>query len=256
MLDSVSCPRSSVWKFNSNLLSDNDFKSEMSSFINAQKQRRANFASLGVWWDDLKLNIRKFCISFSSRKRARMNRERNRLTKCFIHAKSDLALGDNSASTKIRDLESTLYSLISHEMEGAKVQSRAKWVEEGERPTSYFFRLEKKRAEKNFFDCLLHANGVEKTARADMEFILVDFYKNLFAKDALDLQVQASLIDDLEFSLSSSECDSSHSEFSSEELFSALNNLQTGSRLGSRMAFSLSFTLLSGRTSAVFSLLF
>ena len=98
----------------------------------------------------------------------------------MILAKSDLALGDNSASTKIRDLESTLYSLVSREMEGAKVQSRAKWVEEGERPTHYFFRLEKKRAKKNSFDRLLDANGVEKTALADVELILVDFYKKLF----------------------------------------------------------------------------
>ena len=179
------------------------------------------------------MNIRNFCISFSSRKRARVNRERNRLTKCLIHAKSDLAFGDNTASIRIRDFESALYSLISREMEGAKVRSRAKWVEEGERPTRYFFRLEKKRAEKNSFDCLLDANGLEKTAAADMESILVDFYKNLFAKDALDLQVQASLIDDLEFSLTASECDSCEGEFSSEELFSALNSLQTGKSPGS-----------------------
>ena len=106
----------------------------------------------------MKLNIRKFCISFSSRKRARMNREWNRLTKCLIQAKSDLAFGDNSASTRIQDLDSALYSLISHEMEGAKVQSCAKWVKEGETATHYFFRLEKKRAEKNSFDCLLDAN--------------------------------------------------------------------------------------------------
>ena len=104
-----------------------------------------------------------------------------------------MAFGDNSASIRVRDFESTLYSLISREMEGAKVRSHAKWVEERGGPKRYFFRLEKKRAEKNSFDCLLDANGLEKTAGADIESILVDFYKNLFAKDALDLRVQASL---------------------------------------------------------------
>ena len=74
---------------------------------------------------------------------------------------------------------------------------------------------------------------MEKTAGADIESIVVDFYKNLFAKDGLDLRVQASLIDDLEFSLSASECDSCEGAFSSEELFSALNNLQTGKSPGS-----------------------
>ena len=101
------------------------------------------------------------------------------------------------------------------------------------RPTRYFFRLEKKRDEKNSFDCLLDANGLEKTAAADMESILVDFYRKLFAKDALDLRIQASLIDDLEFSLTASECDSCEGDFSSEELFSALKSLQTGKSPGS-----------------------
>ena len=41
------------------------------------------------------------------------------------------------------------------------------------------------------------------------------------------------LIDDLEFSLTVSECDSYEGELSSEELFSALNSLQTGKSPGS-----------------------
>ena len=59
------------------------------------------------------------------------------------------------------------------------------------------------------------------------------FIRNFFAKDALDLQVQASFIDDLEFSLSSFQCDRCEGKFSSEELFSALNSLQTGKSPGS-----------------------
>ena len=43
---------------------------------------------------------------------------------------------------------------------------------------------------------------IQKTSsQANMEAILVDFYKILYAKNNLDLQIQESLIDDLEFSL-------------------------------------------------------
>jgi len=94
----------------------------------------------------------------------------------------------------INDLESQLSSLISKETEGVKIRSRAQWFEEGEKPTRYFFRLEKKRAEANTFESLLDSNGFAKTSPKDLENVLVLFYKNL--------QIQTQIIDDLESSLS------------------------------------------------------
>ena len=66
------------------------------------------------------------------------------------------------------------------------------------------------------------------SSQIDMESILVDFYKNLYSKDNLDLRVQESLIGDLEFALSDSERDSCEGEFIKDELFAALGGLQTG----------------------------
>ena len=232
-LDNLSCPRNGIWKFNSSLLSDTSFKNRMSSFIREQKQRFACFDSLGAWWDHLKSGIRSLCIDFCSKKRKLANRERNRLTRRLISAKRSFANGASSVVSEIRDLESALASLVSREAEGAMIRSRAKWFEEGEKPSRYFFRLEKKRAEKNSFDCLLDANGVEKTAQGDIESILVDFYKNLFSKDVLDLQTQTELLSDLEFSLSDSERLSCEGEFTTNELLTALNGLQTGKSPGS-----------------------
>ena len=232
-LDNFSCPRNGIWKFNCSLLSDTCFKNEMSNFIREQKQRFACFESLGAWWDHLKSGIRNFCINFCSQKRKLANRERNRLTNCLISAKRRFVNGASSAASEIRNLESALASLVSREAEGAMIRSRAKWFEEGEKPTRYFFRLEKKRAEKNSFDCLLDAAGVEKTAQDDIESILVDFYKNLFTKDVLDLHIQSELLDGLDFSLSDSERLSCEGEFTEDELLTALNGLQTGKSPGS-----------------------
>ena len=61
-----------------------------------------------------------------------------------------------------------------------------------------------------------------------MESILVDFYKELYAKDSLDLQTQESLIGDSEFSLTASESESCEGELTKGELFAALGGLQTG----------------------------
>lgn len=155
------------------------------------------------------------------------------MTKRLILAKNDFARGNESRSSEIRDLECSLSSLATQEAEGAKIRSRAKWTEEDEKPTRYFFRWKQQRAAKNTFYSLLNAQGLETSSQDEMEAILVDFYKVLYAKDNLDLQAHENLIDDLELSLSTAERDSCEGDLTKEELFAALGGLQTGKAPGS-----------------------
>ena len=60
-------------------------------------------------------------------------------------------------------------SVVQGEAEGAKIGSRAQWIEEGEKPTRYFFLLEKKRAEKNHFASLFDQDGTEKLLRMTLK---------------------------------------------------------------------------------------
>ena len=77
--------------------------------------------------------------------------------------------------------------------------------EEGDKPTRFFFRLERKRAKKDIFESLFNESGEEKCSHNDIELILVDFYKALFSKDSLNMQIQTEIIDDLDLSLSDAE---------------------------------------------------
>ena len=79
----VSFHGSGVWKFNCSLLSDDDFISTMTSLITAEKEKVPLFTLLGAWWDNLKIQIRRTCIDFSSRKRKKLLSERNSLTKAY-----------------------------------------------------------------------------------------------------------------------------------------------------------------------------
>jgi hypothetical protein len=46
---------------------------------------------------------------------------------------------------KKRKLENELTELINKKAKGAQIRSRAKWIVDGEKSTSYFLTLEKKR---------------------------------------------------------------------------------------------------------------
>lgn len=46
-------------------------------------------------------------------------------------------------------LQSSLDSIFINKAKGAYIRSRVKWIEEGERSSPYFCRLERKRQERN-----------------------------------------------------------------------------------------------------------
>ena len=140
---------SGVWKFNCSLLSDDDFIDTMRLLITTEKERIPLFGSLGDWWDNLKIQMHRTCIDFSSRKRKQLLSERNSLTKRLLRAKSAVFAGNHDQISNVNKLESALEAVINNECEGAKVRSRAWWIEEGEKPTCFFFCLERKCPEKN-----------------------------------------------------------------------------------------------------------
>ena len=124
----------------------------MISLITAEKGNIPLFSSLGHWWDNLKIQIRRTCIDFSSPKHKKLLSELNSLTKRILRAKS--AVCDCDQISNVNKLESALEAVINNECEGAKVRSRAWWIEEGEKPTCFFFCLEHKRVENNILESL------------------------------------------------------------------------------------------------------
>ena len=57
------------------------------------------------------------------------------LTNRLILCKQLLIQGDASASAEIIPLEARLFALFSLEIEEIKMRSRARWIEEGKKPT-------------------------------------------------------------------------------------------------------------------------
>ena len=180
------------------------------------------------WWDSLKIEIRHFSVRFCVRKHRLSNQNRIALTKRLICAKNSLRFGD-----VVVDLENQLSLLISKEAEAVKIRSRTQWFEKGEKPTRYFFRLEKTCGASNSFTSLFDENRVEKNSQDDLEKILTQFYQDLFMNDSLDMQIQTDIIDALDFTLSDYEREMCEGLFTIDELLAALKGLQTGKTPGS-----------------------
>ena len=74
--ENISSHGSGVWKFNCNLLSDDAFLQTMSLLITSEIDKIQSISSLGDWSDNLKIQIRRTCMDFSSQKRKLIS-ERN-----------------------------------------------------------------------------------------------------------------------------------------------------------------------------------
>ena len=76
--------------------------------------------------------------------------------------------------------------LVYNDSEGAKIRSKVQWLEHGERPTRFFFKLERERFEKNVLSSILDRNGTEVFSRKEIERAHMQFYSHLFAEELID----------------------------------------------------------------------
>ena len=73
-----------------------------------------------------------------------------------------------------------LYNIIEEQKEGAKIRSRARWVEDSEKSTKYFYNLEKKNIS---IKQLKNENGDYATSNKDILEEQYTFYKKLYESD-------------------------------------------------------------------------
>ena len=92
--------------------------------------------------------------------------------------KSLVDQGHVSALSDYKVALSNLQEFSLDEARGAQVRSRARWVEEGESSTAYFFRLEKKRRAESTISSL-KVGDRSVTSTEGLLAAAVDFYQNL-----------------------------------------------------------------------------
>ena len=138
-----------MWKLNNSLLQDLSFRETIRKYINDHLRYEHVFPNAREWWDFLKWSLKEISLNYAKKKRAEANREKVSLTNKLASLKRKLAT--ESVETEIVECE----ALIEQELAGAKVRSRVKWIEVGEKPTSFSFRLERNQDQKHFVPSIL-----------------------------------------------------------------------------------------------------
>lgn len=165
------------WKFNSSLLKNEEYCAMIKGLI-MEIENSCNIDDFCNKWEFLKYRIREQSIQFSKKITMIKRREESTLFQELNEYcdKTELSSDDN---LKFMALQAKLDDLYCKRAKGAFVRSRAKWIEEGEKNTSYFCNLEKRRHEKKAVSSLL-IKGVECKEAKIIEKEVFMFYSNLY----------------------------------------------------------------------------
>ena len=214
-----------IWNFNNSFLNDEFFCEYISGRIFDLASCKTAFESVKLWWDFFKSSLKLDIISFAREKRKQLCHDRVVLTNRLIKLKQRRSNGDSSVSHEIIFTESQLSALHDRAIEGVKIRSRCQWFEEGEKPSRYFFSLERERIEKNHLSSILDSDGNEVFTREEIESAHVRFYTDLFSPEAIDSECKQTLLDEIASFLSDSDRDICEGTLALSELTASVKSL-------------------------------
>ena len=219
--------------YGNSLLQDTNFTKYISERMNALIEGIEHFPSVKLWWAFFKNSIKAEIVSFARTKRKSLSHDRVVLTNEIIRLKHLLVAGDFSVSSEIRELENRLKELISKELAGVLFRSKARWLEEGERPTRFLFKLEHERIQRNFISSVSNSDDVEVFSSEEIERKHVRFYSDLFSSEPVDACCKQACLASIENHISASQQQSCEGFLSLQELTDSVKGVNLGKLPGS-----------------------
>ena len=165
------------WKFNKSLLDNPVFIENAKNLISDLKQSQRNSIQKQANWELMKYEIRKYCIKYSKAKA-----KDNRKAQADIEARlkvleeTPIFFQINEYITKKAQLD----QMYDNQVEGARIRSKCKDYELGEKSNKYFLNLEKHRAKMSSISRLV-CDSREVSSQKDINNELHNFYKNLYS---------------------------------------------------------------------------
>lgn len=96
-----------------------------------------------------------------------------------------------------RNLESELDKLLNEIAKGVQIRSKERWINEGEKNTSYFLGLEKKNQTNNTIKELKDVNNKKINTNSEIIKEICNFYENLYTTKSIDCNKISNYINDI-----------------------------------------------------------
>ena len=168
-----------IWKMNSELLLNDGYREEFTKLWEIWKKKKNRYSDVKVWWDLGKKHIKSFTMQFAKEQSYKTKDKLSQLETQLGKLKQDCE--------EYEVIKEEYEDIFTSKMRGARVRSKVKWWEEGEKSTKYFYNLERKNAKEKAWDQIYGKNKEILTGTKDIQKRQVEFYKELYSSQNLSV---------------------------------------------------------------------
>ena len=187
----------SYWKFNNTLLKDQVYVAIVKDKIKTVKEQysaQQNASEIPIselvlkisdqlFFDTLLMEIRGKTISYSSYKKKSQDQKEFTLLEEIKALEEDF---DPSKENSLKEKQKELFEIRQKKLEGVKIRSRARWVEDGEKVSKYFCNLENRNFISKMMPNLVKEDGSLTVDQTDIINETKLFYENLYSYKEVD----------------------------------------------------------------------
>ena len=177
------------WKLNTSILQDKTYNEKIKNLIQKTQSDYKNISKQLIW-EICKIKIKEFTITYC-RYKQKIKKDLMQEIEEKVEAKEQEVINSNydrKVQSERDELIHVLHNLVSEKNKGAQIRSRAKWIEQGEKSTNFFFNLEKQNITKNTIKKLKKAEG--SIIHKDRDIIEEgrQFYEDLYKEEDISDQ--------------------------------------------------------------------
>ena len=172
-----------LWKFNNTLLEDENYKDLIEFYYPQILNKYSEGVDEQLLWELIKMELRAKTIKYSKQKRSSFRNKEETLQNELQELDHKICNNDTFDQEILEKYEAAKEELKHiHEVKGreAMFRSKMKWLELGEKPTKYFFNLEKKNYEKKLIREVELENGEIISDPVQVNKGIRDFYQNMY----------------------------------------------------------------------------
>ena len=172
-------PGKGFWKFNSSLLNDKEYVHQIKAVIAQYDDHYDYLENKCLKWELIKSEIRSFTVPYCVKKKKEKNDYKKNLEERLEQLLPELDKNDENKKHEFYVTKAELESIEKNECMGVILRSKCKYVEYGEKNTSFFLGLEK----RNFSNKTITQIKVGPSTITGKNNILQaqhDFYKDLY----------------------------------------------------------------------------
>ncbi|KAJ8349256.1 hypothetical protein AAFF_G00170560 [Aldrovandia affinis] len=216
-----------VWRLNSSLLGSDAFVIAFTRFYGSVRTLRSLFTSVVEWWEAAKSRLAIFCRRFAVGARRRDGAGVARWVASLAYLHGRLNRGEPVDWAVYEGAKERLRGLLEARAKALAFQARLRELEEGERPTAYFFQAARARRGASVIAGWRRTDGTLAEGSAMMA-VAESYYADLFSRRACDPAAEARLLDCVSARLGAEEAQAMEADVTLEEVREALFSLRDG----------------------------